>query len=134
MSKLEDYSTYIGDPLMLTLCLKEDSILVSSSIMEIFGNPKRLQFMMNDEKCLLLVRVCEDPLEGMVVVPAGKPHFDVSGIAIADRIKKATGWKDDTPRMIQGEFIPKMKAVLFDLLMAQPADLQLPLEGHGTIH
>ena len=42
------YSYVPGEPLMLTLCLEEDSILVSRAILETLQHPKQVQMLINE--------------------------------------------------------------------------------------
>lgn len=46
------------DRLSLTLSLKEDSIYVGQKVIEILGNPRQIQMMMNEEQKKLLIQAC----------------------------------------------------------------------------
>ncbi len=123
------YSYAPGEPLMLTLCLEEDSILVSRAILETLQHPKQVQMLINEERQMLLLQACTvDDREAVVIPPDTLMQFEMSGHSLLKRIRRLTGWNDDKPRVIYGNFIPSHNAIVFDLHMAQLAKLQMPLD------
>ena len=123
------YSYTPGEPLMLTLCLEEDSILVSRAILETLQHPKQVQMLINEERQMLLLQACTvDDREAVVIPPDTLMQFEMSGHSLLTRIRRLTGWTDDKPRVIYGNFIPSHNAIVFDLHMAQLAKLQMPLD------
>ncbi len=117
------------EPLMLTLCLEEDSILVSKAILETLEHPKQVQMLINEERKMLLLQACTvDDREAVVIPPDVMMQFEMSGHALLRRIRRLTGWSDNRPRVIYGNYIPGHHAIVFDLQTAQPAKLQIPLE------
>ena len=49
---MSEYSSYTpGTPLTLTLCLEEDSILLSEAVLEALGHPRQVQMLIN-QGCL----------------------------------------------------------------------------------
>ena len=56
-------------------------------------------------------------------------QFEMSGHALLRRIRRLTGWTDNQPRVIYGNYIASHQAIVFDLHTAQPAELQMPLDG-----
>ena len=124
------YSYAPGEPLMLTLCLEEDSILVSRAILETLQHPKQVQMLINEERQMLLVQACTvDDREAIVIPAVTKSEFEMSGHSLLKRIRRLTGWTDEQPRTVFGTYIASHNAIVFDLMTAQPADLQLPLDG-----
>ena len=116
------------EPLMLTLCLEEDSILVSKAILEALERPKQVQMLINEERQMLLLQACTvDDREAVVIPPDTIMQFEMSGHALLRRIRKLTGWTDNTPRVVYGNYIAPHHAIVFDLHTAQPAELQMPL-------
>ncbi len=114
---------------MLTLCLEEDSILVSKAILETLEHPKQVQMLINEERQMLLLQACTvDDREAVVIPPEVRIQFEMSGHALLRRIRRLTGWSDNRPRVIYGNFIPTHHAIVFDLRMAQPATLQIPMD------
>ena len=123
------YSYAPGEPLMLTMCLEEDSILVSRAILETLQHPKQVQMLINEERQMLLLQACTvDDREAVVIPPDTLMQFEMSGHSLLKRIRRLTGWTDDKPRVIYGNFIPSHNAIVFDLHMAQLAKLQMPLD------
>ena len=123
------YSYVPGEPLMLTLCLEEDSILVSRAILETLQHPKQVQMLINEERQMLLLQACTVyGREAVVIPPDIMMQFEMSGHALLKRIRRLTGWNDDKPRVIYGNFIPSHNAIVFDLHTAQLAKLQIPLD------
>ena len=53
----------------------------------------------------------------------------MSGHSLLKRIRRLTGLTDEQPRTVFGTYIASYNAIVFDLMTAQPADLQLPLDG-----
>ena len=124
------YSYAPGEPLMLTLCLEEDSILVSRAILETLQHPKQVQMLINEERQMLLLQACTlDDREAVVIPPVLMQQFEMSGHSLLRRIRRLTGWTDNYPRVVYGSFIPTHCAIVFDLRTAQPSPLRLPLDG-----
>lgn len=124
------YAPYPREPLTLTLCLAENSILVSKAILEALAYPRQVQMLINDERRMLLLQACTvDDREAVVIPPPPLLQFEMSGHSLLKRIRRLTGWTDDHPRVVYGNHIPQHQAVVFDLRTAQPAQLQVPLDG-----
>lgn len=130
------------EPMMLTLCLGEDSILVSRAILEALNSPKQVQVLINEERQTLLLQPCGvyDREARVVQEPpmAGNPYystgdFEVSGHTLLKRIRSLTGWTDDRPRVIYGQYIKSHNVMVFDLKTAQISRLQLPLDESSGI-
>ena len=120
----------MNEPLMLTLCLEEDSILVSKAILETLEHPKQVQMLINEERQMLLLQACTvDDREAVVKPPDTMVQFEMSGHALLRRIRRLTGWTNNQPRVIYGNYIASHQAIVFDLHTAQPAELQMPLDG-----
>ena len=93
----------MNEPLMLTLCLEEDSILVSKAILETLEHPKQVQMLINEERQMLLLQACTvDDREAVVIPPDTMVQFEMSGHALLRRIRRLTGWTDNQPRVIYG--------------------------------
>lgn len=116
-------------PLMLTLCLEENSILVSKAILEVLEHPRQVQMLINEERQMLLLQACTvDDREAFVIPPDTVMQFEMSGHSLLKRIRRLTGWTDDKPRVVYGNFFPSHHAIVFDLHTAQLAKLQMPPE------
>ena len=120
-------SSNIAQPLMLTLCLQEESLLVSNAVLEALGRPQQVQLLINDEKCMLLLQPCTIADREAVIIPQQPMmQFEMSGASLLKRVRKLTGWNDNHPRVIYGDYIPQHHAILFDLRQAKLAQLQMP--------
>ena len=118
------------EPLMLTLCLEEDSILVSKAILEALNHPRQEQMLINEERQMLLLQACTvDDREAVVIPPVLIQQFEMSGHSLLKRIRRLTGWTDNRPRVIYGDYIPTHNAIVFNLHSAEPARLQVPIDG-----
>ncbi len=128
---MSDYSSYTpGAPLSLTLCLAEDSILLSEVVLEALGHPRQVQMLINDEQLMLLLQACTvDDREAIVIPPLTMEHFEMNGHALLRRIRRLTGWTDNLPRVVYGNFIPTHCAVVFDLRSAELSPVRMPLDG-----
>ena len=121
------------EPLMLTLCLEEDSILVGKAVLDVLEHPKQMQMLINDERKMLLLQACTvNDREAVIIPPSPLPHFEISGHSLLKRIRRLTGWTDDLPRVVYGQYIESHSVVIFDLMMARPAQLRSPLDGGAT--
>ena len=130
MSEFGGYSPYGTEPLKLTLCLEEGSILFNKAVLDTLDHPKQVQMLINEERQMLLVQACTvDDREAIVIPAVTKSEFEMSGHSLLKRIRRLTGWTDEIPRTVFGTYIPSHNAIVFDLMTAQPADLQLPLDG-----
>lgn len=130
MSEFGGYSPYGKEPLKLTLCLEEGSILFNKAVLDTLDHPKQVQMLINEERQMLLVQACTvDDREAIVIPAVTKSEFEMSGHSLLKRIRRLTGWTDEQPRTVFGTYISSHNAIVFDLMTAQPADLQLPLDG-----
>ena len=125
---MNSYENDPNGPLTLSLFLEEDSILVSSAILLVLEHPQQLQILINEEQKMLLLQACTvEDREALIIPPSSLSLFEVSGHSLLKRIRKLTGWVDNTPRAIDGEYIPNHCAVVFNLLAAYPSPFQMPL-------
>ena len=130
MSEFGGYAPYGTEPLKLTLCLEEGSILFNKAVLDTLDHPKQVQMLINEERQMLLVQACTvDDREAIVIPAVTKSEFEMSGHSLLKRIRRLTGWTDELPRTVFGTYISSHNAIVFDLMTAQPADLQLPLDG-----
>ena len=130
MSEFGGYAPYGTEPLKLTLCLEEGSILFNKAVLDTLDHPKQVQMLINEDRQMLLVQACTvDDREAIVIPAVTKSEFEMSGHSLLKRIRKLTGWMDEQPRTVFGTYIASHNAIVFDLMTAQPADLQLPLDG-----
>lgn len=121
------------EPLKLTLCLEEGSILFNKAVLDTLEHPKQVQMLINEDRQMLLVQACTvEDREAIVIPPVTKSEFEMSGHSLLKRIRRLTGWVDDQPRTVFGTYIASHNAIVFDLMTAQPADLQMPMiDGNG---
>ncbi len=133
MSEHAGFSPYGNEPLKLTLCLEEGSILFNKAVLDTLAHPKQVQMLINEERQMLLVQACTvDDREAIVIPAVTKSQFEMSGHSLLKRIRRLTGWTDNQPRTVLGTYIASHSAIVFDLMTAQPAELQLPLsDGNG---
>ena len=133
MSEFGGYSPYGTEPLKLTLCLEEGSILFNKAVLDTLDHPKQVQMLINEERQMLLVQACTvDDREAIVIPAVTKSEFEMSGHSLLKRIRRLTGWTDELPRTVFGTYIASHNAIVFDLMTAQPADLQVPLDGSNS--
>ena len=115
----------MNDSLILTLCLQENTILISNAVIEQLGSPSLIQIRMNEADKSLLITPCEYGIRGAVVVPDNHQYqLEMPGRSLIRRIQRITEWQDDNPRVLYGVFIPQHNAIYFSLDTAQYAILQ----------
>lgn len=133
MNGYEGYSWPTREPLTLTLCLEEDSILLNQAVLEALCAPRQVQMLINEERRMLLVQACAMEDREAIVVPATRAsQFEMSGHALLKRIRRLTGWMDERPRVVYGTHIASHHAVVFDLSSAQPALPRMPRDSGGA--
>ncbi len=118
-----------NDPLTLTLCLEEGSILFNKAVLNTLEHPKQVQMLINEERQMLLVQACGVEDREAIVIPAMTSQFEMSGHSLLKRIRRLTGWTDDEPRTVFGTYIPSHSAIIFDLMTAEPADPHQTMGG-----
>lgn len=115
--------------LVMTLCLKEESILLNKAVLDQLGQPRQVQLLINEEQGMLLLKTCSIGDREAVVIPQLPPdQFEVSGASLLKRLRRLTGWLDDYPRQIHGTAIPEYEAIAFDLQTAVRVQLK---SGNG---
>lgn len=113
------------EPLMLTLCLEEDTILVNNAVFDRLDNPRLIQMLINDDRKALLIQPCAYGDREAIVIPDEPMYqFETRGHSLLRRIRRLTGWADSTPRVLYGRYIPNPRVIVFDLTTAQLAQLQ----------
>ena len=104
----------MNDSLILTLCVQENTLLISNAIIEQLGSPSLIQIRMNEEDKSLLVNPCEYGVRGAVVVPENRKYqLEMPDRSLIRRIQRITEWPDDNPRVLCGVFIPRLNAIYF---------------------
>ncbi len=128
---MTEYTSHApGALLALTLCLEEDSILIGEPVLEALGHPRQVQLLINEEQQMLLLQACTvNDREAIVIPPMTLEHFEMSGHALLRRIRRLTGWTDNSPRVVSGRFIPAHCAIVFDLRTARPSPVRMPPDG-----
>lgn len=122
MSEIIEYAAEA--PMVMTLCMEEESILLNKSILFHLGQPRQVQLLINMEQHMLLLKACSTEDREAVVIPSfSVEQFEVSGASLLKKIRKLTGWGDMRPRQIYGRFIPEYTAITFDLNAAFPVIL-----------
>lgn len=107
------------EPLKLTLCLENDSILLNSAIIEALERPRQVQILINDDAKMLALRACTvEDQQAVVISPEKVMQVEISGRSLLKRIRKLTGWQGDEPRILYGEYLPAHRAVRFNLMDA----------------
>lgn len=133
MNGYEGYSQCGYEPLTLTLCLEEDSILLNLAVLDALQHPRQVQMLINEEKQMLLVQACTvEDREAIVVPSMSLPQFEMSGHSLLKRIRRMISWMDERPWVIYGTYIAAHNAIVFDLNNAQPALLHMPLAGTNS--
>ncbi len=111
-------------PIILTLNLLEDSIMLNEGVLDALDWPRQVQIMINKEEKMLLLRACTIDDQQAVVVPEERTvQFEISGRSLLRKIRQMVGWDDDCPRLCYGEYLPAHQAIRFNLMEAEPVDM-----------
>ena len=115
----------MSSPIILTLNLEEDSILLNEGVLNALDWPRQVQLLINPELKQLMLRSCTvDAAQAVVIEPDETQQFEISGRALLKKISRLVGWEDRRPRMCYGEYLPAHQAVRFALAAAEPLDLE----------
>ena len=110
--------------LIMTLNLKDGSILLSKGVLNALDWPRQVQMMVNPSEKKLMLRACTVEDRDAVVVPDGQTEpFEISARLFMKKIREMVGWEDTLPRACCGEYLPAHQAVIFNLEDAQPLEL-----------
>ena len=108
------------EPLMLTFCMRDDSILLNTGIIEALDRPRQVQILINDDAKMLVLRACTiEDQQAVVIYPDKADGVEISGRSLLKRIKKLTGWQDDRSRVLYGDYLPTHRAVRFNLMESE---------------
>jgi hypothetical protein len=117
----------MSEQLILTLCLDQDSILVSEAIMRVLGNPRYIQMGFSEDQNALLLQSCtEDGKCAWIVSDPRSDEHVYCGRSILRRICKQSGWDDGTPRRVAGTYYEQHNVVVFELANAVKTDTIIP--------
>lgn len=115
----------MSSPIILTLNLEEDSIMLNEGILNALDWPKQVQLMINPDTKQLLLRACSiEDRQAVVIESDVTQQFEISGRALLKKISHLVGWEDKRPRMCYGEYLPTHQAVRFDLTEAEVLELE----------
>ena len=110
--------------IIITLNLREGSILLNESVLLALDRPQQVQLMINEKEKMLLLRACTvDDMQAVVLPEEHTVRFEISGRSLTRKIKRLTGWEDDRPRVCRGEYLPAHRAIRFSLENAVPVSL-----------
>ena len=111
-------------PLLMTLNLREDSILLNDSVLNALDHPRQVQILLHKDEKMLLLRACTvDDLQAVVVPESETAMIEISGRSLLKKIRRMVGWEDDLPRLCPGEYLPAHQAIRFSLAEARPVDI-----------
>ena len=114
----------MNTPIILTLNLLEDSIMLNEGVLDALDWPRQVQIMINKDEKMLLLRACTIDDQQAVVVPEERTvQFEISGRSLLRKIRQMVGWDDDCPRLCYGEYLPAHQAIRFNLMEAEPVDI-----------
>lgn len=86
----------MNTPILLTLNLLEDSILLNEGVLDALDWPRQVQIMINKDEKMLLLRACTIDDQQAVVVPEEHTvQFEISGRSLLRKIRHLVGWEDD---------------------------------------
>lgn len=114
----------MNKPIIITLNLPEDTILLNEGVLDALDRPRQVQIMVNKEEKKMLLRACTvDDLEAVVVPEDRTLQFEISCRSFLRRVRQLVKWEDNRPRFCYGEYLPAHQAILFSLDDAAPLDL-----------
>ena len=114
----------MNTPILLTLNLRDDTILLGEGVLNALDHPQQVQLLLNKDEKMLLLRACSIEDQQALVVPDGDVSVcEISGRSLLRKIRQMVGWDDDCPRLCYGEYLPAHQAIRFNLMEAEPVDM-----------
>ena len=115
----------MNTPILMTLNLRDDTILLGDGVLNALDRPRHVQLLLNKDEKMLLLRACAIEEQQALVVPEGGVSLcEISGRSLLRKIRKMVGWEDSKPRVCVGEYLPAHQAVRFSLADAQIIDVE----------
>ena len=115
----------MNTPILMTLNLMEDSILLNEGVLNALDRPRQIQILINNDEKMLLLRACTiNDIQAVVVPEMHTLQCEISGRSLLKKIRKLVGWEDDRPRLCYGEYLPAHQAIRFSLMDAEPLDIE----------
>ena len=115
------------DELIIAFEPREDTLMLSGSILEALKYPEYIQLSLDEGNCLLLIRACGKEDEQVIVLEPGVQ--EISGRNVMKKVKQLLHWYDDSPRLAYGVLLHTYNAVIFDLRDTEPA----VIDKEGTV-
>ena len=110
----------MNTPILLTLNLRDDTILLGEGVLNALDHPQQVQLLLNKDEKMLLLRACSIEDQQALVVPDGDVSVcEISGRSLLRKIRKMVGWEDNRMRVCTGDYLPAHQAVRFSLADAQ---------------
>ncbi len=110
----------MNTPILLTLNLRDDTILLGEGVLNALDHPQQVQLLLNKDEKMLLLRACSIEDQQALVVPDGDVSLcEISGRSLLRKIRKMVGWEDNQMRVCAGDYLPAHQAVRFSLADAQ---------------
>ena len=98
--------------------------MLNEGVLDALDWPRQVQIMINKDEKMLLLRACTIDDQQAVVVPEERTvQFEISGRSLLRKIRQMVGWDDDCPRLCYGEYLPAHQAIRFNLMEAEPVDM-----------
>ena len=114
----------MNSPIILTLNLADDTILLNDGVLDALDWPRQVQILINQETKQLVLRACSIEDKQALVMPSERVlQFEISGRTFLKKVRHLIGWEDNVPRMVYGEYLPAHQAVRFNLAEAEPLEL-----------
>lgn len=111
--------------LIMTLCLEENTLLISEALIDQLGSPSLIQIRINEKDQSLIVQPCEYGVIGAIVIPENRSYqLEFPADTLVRRIRKIMEWADNEPRVLPGVYIPQHNVVFFSLNDAHLAILK----------
>ena len=109
----------------ISLNYKVDTIRVYKQAIEVLGNPKFVQFYMDqDRKTLYMVGTDEREKNALEVPGKEKLQnrcFVLHGLHFIRWVSRLAGWNLKVPHILRGNYMPEYNAISFDLSKAVTA-------------
>ena len=89
----------MNKPIIITLNLPEDTILLNEGVLDALDRPRQVQILVNKEEKKMLLRACTvDDREAVVVPEERTLQFEISCRSFLRRVRQLVKWEDNRPR------------------------------------
>ena len=109
---------------------RENRIYINHAALRCLENPKFIELIYEDMRRLFLIRAAENKTRESIVIKdevyaSSGEDCRISRKVLTEAFRRRLGWETDGSYRIEGEYAPKLKTVVFELLKAVKINMEI---------